>query len=201
MSTLLPQRDWQILLIGGASGSGKTSVSYRLARHFGVGISEVDDIHLAVKQMTTPEQQPILHYWDSHPEAYAWPAEEILALHLSVCQALTPAFEAVIANHLESAVPLLMEGDYLLPALAAKSEFDGLPNNNHVRGVFITEDDEEQFIHNYLQREPFDGRQEKRARVSWLHNRWLVHQAHQLGCAVVPARPWQTTFERILAAL
>jgi len=201
MSSLPPQRNWQILLIGGASGSGKSSVSYRLAHHFGIGISEVDDLHLAVKQMTTPEQQPLLYYWDSHPEAFSWPAEEILALHLSVCQLLSPAFEAVIANHLEAAVPLVMEGDYLLPALAAKSEFDGYPNDGRVRGIFITEDDEEQFIANYLQREPFDGRQEMRAHVSWLHNRWLVQQAHQLDCAVVAARPWATTLERILALL
>ena len=34
---------WQVLLFGGASGVGKTSVSYRLAQHFGVGITEVDD--------------------------------------------------------------------------------------------------------------------------------------------------------------
>jgi 2-phosphoglycerate kinase len=38
-------RPWQVLLIGGASGAGKTSVSYRLANHFNVGITEVDDFH------------------------------------------------------------------------------------------------------------------------------------------------------------
>ena len=31
---------WDVLLVGGASGTGKTGVSYRLAQHFSVGITE-----------------------------------------------------------------------------------------------------------------------------------------------------------------
>ena len=33
---------WRVLLLGGAGGVGKTSVSYRVARHFGAGPTEVD---------------------------------------------------------------------------------------------------------------------------------------------------------------
>ena len=47
-------RPWQVLLIGGASGAGKTSVSYRLAHHFNVGITEVDDFQVILERMTTP---------------------------------------------------------------------------------------------------------------------------------------------------
>ena len=36
------RRDWQVLLFGGASGVGKTSVSYRLAHAFRVGLTEVE---------------------------------------------------------------------------------------------------------------------------------------------------------------
>ena len=50
------------VLIGGASGSGKTSVSYRLANHFNVGITEIDDFQVILERMTTPEQQPELHW-------------------------------------------------------------------------------------------------------------------------------------------
>ena len=59
-------RSWQVLLIGGASGSGKTSVSYRLAHHFNVGITEVDDFQVILERMTTPAQQPELH-WGPRP--------------------------------------------------------------------------------------------------------------------------------------
>lgn len=192
---------WLVLLIGGASGSGKTSVSYRLAQHFGVGLTEADDIHTAIMHMTTPEQQPILYYWDTHPETHDFPAEEIVKFHLATCHQLIPAYEAVIANHLEGNVPLILEGDYLLPTLAAQESFGGYPNQGRVRGLFLHEEDEEQFVQNYLLREPESGRQEGRARVSWLHSQWLQQQALETGCIVVPARPWENSFERILESL
>ena len=196
-----PARRWQVLLIGGASGSGKTSVSYRLAHHFGIGITEADDIHCALMRMTTPEQQPALHYWQTHPEAQQWPAEEILQLFLASCHALAPALEAVIANHLESDVPLVLEGDYILPALATQAEYGGIPTNGRVRGLFLHEEEEAQFVQNYLQREPAAGPQAGRARVSWLFSQWLQQQALEMGCEVVPARPWANSFERILKLL
>ena len=59
------ERSWSVLLLGGPSGVGKTSVSYALARRFGVGLSEIDDLYIVAKQMTTPAQQPVLHRWDT----------------------------------------------------------------------------------------------------------------------------------------
>ena len=196
-----PHRTWQVLLIGGASGSGKTSISYRLAHHFGVGITEADDIHLAIMRMTTPAQQPILHLWNTDPTVRQWPAERILTHFIDLCQQLAPAYEAVIANHLESEIPLVLEGDYLLPTLAAQSTFGGLPNDGRVRGLFVHEEDEEQFVQNYLQRESTRGRQERRARVSWLHSQWLVQQVAEVGGIVLPARPWATSLARAIASL
>jgi 2-phosphoglycerate kinase len=116
-----PFPPWRVLLLGGASGTGKTSVSYPLARHFGVGLTEVDDLQIAMKRITTPEQQPILHFWDTHREAFPWTPERILELHLEVARLMTPALAAVVDNHAEGGPPLVLEGDYLLPALAAEA--------------------------------------------------------------------------------
>jgi 2-phosphoglycerate kinase len=196
-----PSRTWQALLIGGASGSGKTSISYRLAHYFGVGLTEADDIHAAIMRMTTSSQQPLLHRWDTDTTMRQWSAEQILEHFIAVCEQLAPAYEAVIANHLEGNVPFVLEGDYLLPALAAKSDFNGFANDGRVIGLFIHEEDEEQIVRNYLLREPEGGRQQGRARVSWLHNEWLVRQAAQVGALVLPARPWETSLERALALL
>jgi 2-phosphoglycerate kinase len=43
-----------VLLLGGASGTGKTAVSYRLARHFDIGITEVDELQIVLEHMNTP---------------------------------------------------------------------------------------------------------------------------------------------------
>jgi 2-phosphoglycerate kinase len=196
-----PTRNWEILLIGGASGSGKTSISYRLAQHFGVGITEADDIHQAIMRMTTPEQQPILHLWQTNPEIRQWPPERILEHFIALCEQLNPAYEAVIANHLETDIPLVLEGDYLLPSLAAQGGFGGYPNNGRVRALFLYEDDETQFIRNYLLREPDRGEQRRRAAISLLHNAWLAQEVAQWGGMLLPARPWESTLERAIALL
>ncbi len=48
-------RNWTVLLIGGASGMGKSSIAYELARFYNVNVMEVDDVYQAVKAMTTRE--------------------------------------------------------------------------------------------------------------------------------------------------
>lgn len=199
--TTFPTRAWEVLLIGGASGVGKTSVSYRLAQYFGVGITEVDDFQVILEKMTTPEQQPVLHYWNTLPEGVHLTPEEIVAHTLKVCRVMAPALEAVIANHLESHAPIVLEGDFILPELAMRENFLEMPNAGRVRGIFIEESDEAQIVENYLLREPDEGPQTYRARVSFLYSQRLRQEAEHLGVPVIPARPWETVFERILAAL
>lgn len=192
-------RHWDVLLIGGASGTGKTSVSYRLARHFGIGITEVDDFQQMLKVMTTPEQQPLIHYWDTHPEAAALPPDKIVDLLIGISRVLQPGLTAVIANHLEASQPFVLEGDFILPDLAVQAAYGAFPANDRVRAIFIDESDERQIVRNYLSREPQGGEQTRRAHVSWLYNRWLTQEAERLGIPSIPSRPWETLFDRVLA--
>lgn len=194
-------RSWDVFLIGGASGTGKTSVSYRFAHHFGAGLTEVDDLHLAVHKMTTPEQQPLLHYWHTHPEALEFSAEKILELHLAVGRVMRPALEAVIADHLESRTAVVLEGDYLLPELLAQQNDGGETDAGRVGGVFLYEPEETQLLRNFASREPEEGEQTKRARVSWLYGEWLRAECARYGLTALPARPWESLLDRILASI
>lgn len=184
------KRDWHVLLVGGPSGSGKSMVCAELMRRYGIGCAEIDDISTAVKAMTTPEQQPILHYWSQHAGTEEWTAERILELTLLVADALAPAVEAVVAAHLNYGPPVIMEGDYLLPALSARL-------GDRVRMAFIYEPDEAQLVANYAGREPASGEQLMRARVSYLFGQWLVRSGRELGVPVLPARPWDTLPDRL----
>jgi 2-phosphoglycerate kinase len=194
-------RPWQVLLLGGPSGVGKTSVSYRLARYFGVGIIEVDDFQVLLERMTTVEQQPAIHFWRTHPAPEQLSAAEIIQHLLEQSAAMEPGLEAVIANHLETSTPVVLEGDLLLPALAAQANFTGQANGGRVRGAFLHEPDEQQFVANYLSREPEKDPQVKRAHVSWLHGLWLKQEAERVGLPVVLARPGDTVSERLIAAV
>ena len=196
-----PARRWQVLLLGGPSGSGKTAVSYRLAQYFRIGITEIDDFQVLLERMTTPEQQPVLHFWRTHPAPDQLSATQIMEQGLAVGQVMAMALEAVIANHLESQTPVVLEGDFIHPSLAAQESFAGLANDGRVRAIFVYEADERQLLTNFLLREPDSGLQSTRARVSWLYGQWLKQEAERYGLPVLSARPWGTLFERIITAL
>jgi 2-phosphoglycerate kinase len=194
------RRTWDVLLVGGASGVGKTSVGYRLARHFEAGLVEIDDIKGVLERMTTPEQYPALHYFRVHAaEEPHMDDERIVAGLLGMGEVLSVALEVVIRNHLASRTPLVLEGDYLLPSLALRPTFGGVPAGGRVRAIFLVEDDERQFRRNFHERE--GDEQPRRARVSRHHSEWLRREAERVGLPAVPARPRHTVLERVIAAL
>ena len=187
--------------IGGASGSGKSRVAYPLAHAIGVPLVEVDDVVESLLAMTTPQEQPALHHWRTHPEATDLPAVEIVRLQIALATALLPALEAVVANHLETETPVVIEGDYLLPSFAAQAAFGRQPAAGRVRAVFLVEPDEDRLVANYADREPSEPAQTGRARASGLFGKWLEDEAVRFGIPVVPARPWSTVDTRVRAAL
>jgi 2-phosphoglycerate kinase len=190
-----------VLLIGGASGTGKTRLSYRLAQEFGTGITEVDDFQVVLERMTTPEQQPALHFWRTHPDPGSLSAEDIHQQGLGILDVMLPALEAVVENHLEEGKPVILEGDFIHPALAARDAFGEQANDGRVAAVFLDEPDEDQVVRNFLSREPATGSQKTRARVSVLRAAWIRRACTELGIPSVPARPWETLFERVIEAL
>ena len=111
------------------------------------------------------------------------------------------ALAAVIANHLDTDTPVVIEGDYLVPSLAAATSFSGIPAEGRVASVFLHEPDGAQLVANYAGREPADGEQRQRARVSALFGEWLAAEAARHGVPVIRPRPWSSLERRVSAAL
>ncbi|MDQ3704949.1 MAG: hypothetical protein M3437_06970 [Chloroflexota bacterium] len=191
---------WRVLLIGGASGVGKTSVSYRIAHHYGVGITEIDDFQVILERLTTPEQEPVVHLWRTQPDAWHRMDEEGKLEHsVSYAEVMARVLEPVIANHLESGNPIVLEGDFLLPTLAVKQSYDGIAAEGRVRALSLYEEDEHQISRNYAARE--GEAQPERARASWRYSEWLRKEAERVGVPAISARPWDTVLERAIAAV
>ena len=125
--------------------------------------------------------------------------DQQLAFMQNYSRVMATALELVIANHLESHTPIVLEGDFILPSLAIESAYNTIPADGRVRGIFVYEEEEQQIGHNYRVREGTD--QPERARASWLISEWLRHEATRLGVPTIAARPWNTVLERIIAAL
>jgi 2-phosphoglycerate kinase len=194
MGSPVPAPPWTVALICGASGIGKSHIAIALARRYGVPLAEVDDMVTVVKALTTPEQSPTLHLWDTNVAVRQWTPARIVEHTIAVAEAMRPGIEAVITDHIESAAPVVMEGDYLLPDFAAGF-------GDRVRTVVISEPDEDQIVANYLSREPGAAEQRLRAIVSARFDAELSIRAVRFGVPIVPARPWSDNVDRVDAAL
>ena len=121
--------------------------------------------------------------------------DQIVELHRSVCRTLEPALEAVVANHVESGTPVILKGDYLLPA-TADAIIKTFATEARIRAVFVSESDERQLVENFRVREPGEGEQQGRAKVSALLNAQIEEACRSLSLPVLPTRPWENLLER-----
>jgi 2-phosphoglycerate kinase len=196
--------DTTVLLIGGSSGVGKTVVAPQLASQLGMTWASADDFRLILERMTTPGIQPALHTF--FRTRYERSAEELAHSYIEVAQIVSYALEIVIANHVATTAPLILEGDTIVPELAAKSVFADFTVGKQVRSVFLVEADEVAIMHNVLQRgrgvERLSSEQiQTHVRFSWLYGQWVEREAHKYGLAVITARPRATLVRRILETL
>ncbi|MFJ7252157.1 hypothetical protein ACIQWV_06140 [Streptomyces sp. NPDC098085] len=192
---------WDILLLGGASGVGKSRVALQLAADAQGFVVEFDDVVSAVEAMTTAEHHPAVHHFDDIPDTAQLAVEQVLNLQIATARALEPAVLGVVRNRLTVDVSAVIEGDYLTPAAAVAAINEGSASGRRVRAVFLHEEDPERITANYASREPGSGVQRHRARVSAAYSRWLGDQARPHALPVVACRPWDTLAARIGRAL
>jgi 2-phosphoglycerate kinase len=189
-----------IILIGGAGCVGKSNVSYIISKMLGIGVTEVDDFQVVLEEMTNEKDYPVIHYWNNHfEEAVKLPEEKKVDIMIDYANTMSIALEKVIENHLESDRPLLLDGDFITPELAAREKFGGQFRGNKVKSVFIVETEEKQIQKNLFNR---DGHyQNDRARTIWLYNEWLKEQTKINHIQTVDARPWDTVIDRVCKCL
>lgn len=207
------QPDWRVLLIGGSSGVGKTMVARTIARHLGLSVLLVDDLRMVLQQMTTPAEQPGIHYFLAHPTIWQKPPEALCDGFIAVSNAMARPLAVSIAHHalVKGTGRVIIEGDSILPALAAQRDFSNMhftpaPVTNEVRSVFLIEPDEEIVMHHMrghahgFANAPLKA-QETLARARWLYGQWLRRQADHYDLPIVESRPWETLVERVLRAI
>ncbi len=190
-------------MIGGHSGVGKTMVAQQLARMLDVALGHVDDFRLVLERMTTAVQQPPLHTLLTAEQNMQTSPFQLRDALIAVARTMSYAMEIVIANHVATKAPMVLEGDGLLPELAVQRVYANLDTASYVRSIFLVEDDEAALFHNMIARQrgleqlPVEV-QRRRVRASWLYGQWLKTEANQHRVPVVPPRPWETLGDRLL---
>jgi hypothetical protein len=202
---------WLVLLIGGHSGAGKSTLAAQLAQGTGAALVEADDVRMAIQRVTTPDQLPALHFFASAPgvaRAGIWQRDpdELVQGLIGVAEIVSRALEPVMGHHVAAAKPAVIEGDGILPSLAAQDPPGwSLPTGvippgfaaRAVRSVFLIEPDADVV----RQRMGLGAEGDTQAAMHWRYGQWLRAEAARHGQPVVPPRPYNTLLERVLAAV
>ncbi len=187
-------RNWTVLFIGGASGIGKSSIAYEIARFYGVNVLEVDDIQLSIKEVTTKESYPVIHYMESGVNWNDIGIDGNVRWLIGVSKEMIPALKALVNRHLEDNVPIIIEGDFIDP------EFTISFKHPEVKSIFVNEPDMNQIMQNYLSREGGEL-QQYRAQISIAYGKWIADTCKRNKMNVIASRPWDTALERAIESL
>jgi len=192
-------RSWQVLLVGGASGTGKSTVAAQLGRRHGVNVTQLDDIQVALETATTPQQLPLLHFWRTNwAEFSSFTDAQHIDHFLDVSRRIfAPILTSLVQDRLNGGLPAIIEGDFILPEVAAALAVD--PVGGAVQALFLHEDDEARLVANLVDRHGGDATLP--AHTSWLKSRWLQHECERVDLPVIAARPWPTAGARAAKAL
>jgi len=187
-------KNWIVLFIGGASGTGKSTLAYQIAEHYSINVMEIDDIHQIIKKITTIENYPAIHYWETGINWMDIGADKNVEWLKNVSKEMVIGIKAIIDRHIEDNVPIILEGDFINPEIILSF------NNTKIKTIFINEMDKEQLLKNYLDREGGEL-QDYRAEISIKYNDWLINSCKKLGIKYFESRPWNTLLNRVIEYL
>jgi len=187
-------RNWTVLFVGGASGTGKSSIAYEIARFYGVNVIESDDIYLTVETVTTKEDYPAIHYWNTGVNWKDIGVDSNVNWLIDVSKEMIPVLKELVNRHVEDRLPIIIEGDFISPDFTKSFE------NPEVKAIFVNETDINQILQNYLSREGGDL-QHYRAEISIAYGKWMEDTCKRNGISVIDSRPWDTVLTRALESL
>lgn len=200
------KRDWNVLLIGGSAGTGKTTLARQLSEHFSIPVLQVDDIRVAMQEVLDPKKYPDLFAFIQGDETFFAQSHDVIAKALyKIGKDVWVELKKVIEEHLDS--PVIIEGDGIIPEL-----LHTLPQNN-IRGIFLF-DEQEQLKKREKERKEkrggkIDGRPdvitdewlERYTGVSYLFGQKIKDQAEKHGYTTLRSSPIETLFKRMIGLL
>ena len=192
-------REWRLLLLGGASGVGKSTLARAIARDLNVSWLQVDSIWLALCEATTKETHPLLHLFrDLDGPWFELDMDEMLAKFLELCCAVSRVLGPLLEHELNSNSVAILEGTWITPEFAARA-----CENSRVRTVFLDESDPDRLQSAMIARAQgatWNERRQMLAELSWRHGEWLRSECKRLGLPLVSAWPHESLSQRTLRA-
>jgi 2-phosphoglycerate kinase len=187
----------RLLLLGGAAASGKSVSGTEVGRRIGLPCVSADSLWYALQSVTSRESHAPFHYFEPTEEEWQRGPDFLCERHIKCAESLTPALDAFIDRELKEAHPLLLEGAWITPEMAARRVCE----SPDVRAIFIHEPEEAAVLASMVERQNRTSPSERQLRLSamaWRYGNWLREGARSQGIPVVDARPRETLVDRIV---
>ena len=201
--------DWSVLLIAGASGTGKTTAAKAISRELDVAWVQVDDLRLALQysdaRLTDDSINDDLYFFLRTPDLWTLPAERLADALVATGNAMTEAIAVVTGNHIVQGDPAVVEGDGILPSLLDHPDLRGFVATGALRMVVLAPASEADLLRAMVARgrgehlDPDAPETRRIAEMNWRFSQHLVAEARTRGISVVPSEPWHTLPARIAA--
>ncbi len=192
---------WDVLLIGGHSTSGKSTVAANIGKRLGVPVSQVDDHRIGLQRVTNPGQIEGIHFFlQPEAEIFWHPMDVLVERHVRIATVMSRAMEAVIAHHVWVKQPIILEGDGILPELGTRNEIDHVAVAGRVRTVFLFSRTYEEFQAACRVRWPGapGPYAEDWTKLAWHYGQWMRGECERRCIPIVESQPWATLEERVL---
>jgi 2-phosphoglycerate kinase len=202
--------DWTILLVGGASAAGKTTLAETLAARFDARYIDLDLFWIVLHGSISAEKAPDLHLLDPHLMGGVtnWDGapQELVERYLRVSAYVCEACEPLLAHHHIIGRRVVLEGCWVLPAFATQNTYAGRDVGDSVRSLFLHESDSaavEARIrarpHRWLETLTVSA-QRNHLEMQSLYGETIAAQARALGLPVLESMPFDTLEARAIAA-
>lgn len=205
---IVTDRPWMVLVILGASGTGKSTAGREIALRFGMPWMQVDDLRLALQysKVSLPERTERLYFFEGAEDVWSLPPEDVLQGFVDVAEVMVPAVRVVTDSHVVTNVPLVLEGDGILPALVDDPVIRPHIEAGHVRFCTVAAQTSAELFENMTARgRGMDvgdvERHRRHAEANHAFETWLVESSRAHGIPVVISRPFATLPDRILDAI
>jgi 2-phosphoglycerate kinase len=202
------EREWKVLVLFGASGTGKSTAAEAIARTRGISALQVDDLRQALQfsGATIPHLNDELYYFLRTPDYPFRPAAELLRAFIGTAEAMVPAVRVAIDTHVVTNAPVVIEGDGVFPGLVNDPVIRSHIERRTVQFCCLVPRSAQELLENMVDRgRGMDhgdmDRAQRQADANLAFGNWLAEESDRLGIPVVRSRPFGNLVDRILIAV
>ena len=195
-----------VVLVGGATGVGKSTIATMLANRLGITrVIPTDAIREVMRAMFSREIMPTIHTssFDAarlvrHPLPRS--ADPVLIGFGEQASAVAVGVEALISRAIDEGTDLILEGAHLVPGFVERSQFDG---RAVVVPLVVTVDDEELHRSHFLVRAHEVRNRPSERYLDYFDNirkqqRYVKSLALEHGVPIVPSNNLDATLTRVI---